>query len=80
MGFYSYACIDNEVREGFKDEPVGTLGRWIDRDIRTLRGAKNRINKWRAKSGTWVKIWSFPGTDFPDDDNKFRLVDTYQVK
>lgn len=80
MGYYSYTCIDNVVREGFYDEPVGTGGRWIDRDIKTLRGVKNRISKRRAKPGTWVKVWHFSGTCFPYVNEKFRLVETYQVQ
>jgi hypothetical protein len=80
MGFYSYTVIDNVVRDGFCDEPVGTCGRWIDKDIKTLRGLKNRISKWRAKPGTWVKVWQFAGSEFPYSNEKFRLVETYQVK
>lgn len=52
MGYYSYACFDNVVREGLYDEPVGGSGRWIDKDLKTLREVKWRIAKWRAQPET----------------------------
>jgi hypothetical protein len=79
MGYYSYACFDNVVREGLDDEPVGTSGRWIDKDLKTLRGVKRRIAKWRAQPGTWIKVWHYVGSDFPYAAEKFELVQTYKV-
>jgi len=79
MGYYSYACIENIVREGFDDQPVGTSGRWIDKDLKTLRGVNRRIAKWRAKPGTWVKVWRYEGSEFPYDSDEFKLVQTYKV-
>ena len=37
MQFYSFVS-ENPYVEGMIDEPVGTGGRSIDRDLRTLRG------------------------------------------
>ena len=40
MQFYSYTT-ENPYVEGMADEPVGSGGRSIDRDLKTLRGVVN---------------------------------------
>ena len=54
------------------DEPLGSGGRSIDRDLKTLRGVVNRLKKsWPGKS---FKVFRF--TNFYDDKT-FRLVHTH---
>ena len=61
MQFYSFVS-ENPYVEGMIDEPVGTGGRSIDRDLRTLRGVVNRLKKaWPGKS---FKVFTF--TNFYD--------------
>jgi len=62
MQFYSFVS-ENPYVEGMIDEPVGTGGRSIDRDLRTLRGVVNRLKKaWPGKS---FKVFTF--TNFYDN-------------
>jgi uncharacterized protein YukE len=66
--FYSYLTTTPDA-PGMTDEPVGSGGRSIDRDLKTLRGVVNRLKKaWPGKS---FKVFSF--TNFYDDQT-FRLV------
>ena len=66
--FYSYLTTTPDAL-GMTDEPVGSGGRSIDRDLKTLRGVVNRLKKaWPGKS---FKVFSF--TNFYDDQT-FRLV------
>ena len=56
MQFYSYTT-ENPYVEGMADEPVGSGGRSIDRDLKTLRGVVNRLKKaWPGKS---FKVFTF---------------------
>ena len=56
MQFYSFVS-ENPYVEGMIDEPVGSGGRSIDRDLRTLRGVVNRLKKaWPGKS---FKVFTF---------------------
>ena len=68
MQFYSYVT-ETPFADGQSDEPLGTSGRSIDRDLRTLRGVVRRLQKaWPGKS---FKVFTF--TNFYDD-RTFRLV------
>ena len=61
MQYYSYVT-ENPYSPNWIDEPVGTGGRSIDRDRKTLRGVVNRLKKaWPGKS---FKVFSF--TNFYD--------------
>ena len=54
------------------EEPLGSGGRSIDRDLKTLRGVVNRLKKsWPGKS---FKVFTF--TNFYDDKG-FRQVHTH---
>ena len=71
MQFYSFVS-ENPYVEGMADEPVGTAGRSIDRDLKTLRGVVNRLkHAWPGKS---FKVFTF--TNFYDDKT-FRQVHTH---
>lgn len=73
MQFYSFVS-ENPYFEGMIDEPLGTAGRSIDRDLKTLRGVVNRLKRaWPGKS---FKVFRF--TNFYDDKT-FRLVHTFQA-
>jgi hypothetical protein len=61
MQFYSYVT-ENPCSINWLDEPVGSGGRSIDRDLKTLRGVVNRLKKaWPGKS---FKVFTF--TNFYD--------------
>ena len=71
MQFYSFIS-ENPSVEGMIDEPLGSGGRSIDRDLKTLRGVVNRLKKsWPGKS---FKVFTF--TNFYDDKG-FRQVHTH---
>jgi len=66
--FYSYLTTTPNT-PGLADEPLGSGGRFIDRDLKTVRGVVNRIQRrYPDKS---FKVFSF--TNFYDDQT-FRLV------
>lgn len=70
MQFYSYVTKTPNA-PGMEDEPIGSDGRSIDRDLRTVRGVVNRLKRaWPDKS---FKVFSF--TNFYNDKT-FRLVHT----
>ena len=71
MQFYSY-LTDEPQAPGMTDEPLGTFGRFIDRDLRTVRGVVARIQK--ARPGKSFKVFTF--SNFYDDKT-FRLVHTH---
>lgn len=73
MQFYSY-FTDTPSAPGMTDEPFGSDGRFIDRDLKTLRGVVARIQK--ARPGKSFKVFSF--TNFYDDKT-FRLVHTHRA-
>ncbi len=73
MQFYSYVT-DEPHAPGMLDEPVGTDGRFIDRDLKSVRGVVARIKK--ARPGKSFKVFSF--TNFYDDKT-FRLVHVHQA-
>jgi hypothetical protein len=61
MQYYSYVT-ENPCSINWLDEPVGSGGRSIDRDLKTLRGVVNRLKKaWPGKS---FKVFTF--TNFYD--------------
>ena len=64
MEFYSY----NSTKPLGKED-LGSNGRMITRDLKTLRGVENRIPKSWHKTG--YSIYTF--TNFYNDDT-FRLV------
>jgi len=71
MQFYSYTT-ETPGAPGQTDEPLGTGGRSIDRDLRTVRGVVRRLEKaWPGKS---FKVFSF--TNF-HDPKTFRRVHTH---
>jgi len=73
MNFYSYTT-ETPNTPGLADEPLGSGGRSIVRDLKTVRGAVNRMKQtWPDKS---FKVFSF--TNFYDDKT-FRLVHTHRV-
>jgi len=73
MNFYSYTT-ETPNTPGLADEPLGSGGRFIDRDLKTVRGAVNRMKQtWPDKS---FKVFSF--TNFYDDKT-FRLVHTHRA-
>jgi len=73
MNFYSYTT-ETPNAPGQTDEPVGSGGRAIDRDLKTVRGVVRRLERaWPGKS---FKVFSF--TNFYDDKT-FRLVHTHRV-
>jgi hypothetical protein len=66
--FYSYLTTTPDAL-GMTDEGVGSSCRFIDRDLKTVRGVVNRIQRrYPDKS---FKVFSF--TNFYDDQT-FRLV------
>ena len=69
--FYSY-ITDNPSAPGLTDEGVGTAQRFIDRDLKTVRGVVNRVKK--ARPGRSFKVFAF--TNFYDDKT-FQLVHTH---
>ena len=71
MQFYSY-ITDEPHAPGMIDEPVGSDGRFIDRDLKTVRGVVNRVKK--ARPGRSFKVFAF--TNFYDDKT-FQLVHTH---
>ena len=73
MNFYSYTT-ETPNTPGLSDEPLGSGGRFIDRDLKTVRGAVNRMKK--VSSGKSFKVFSF--TNFYDDKT-FRLVHTHRA-
>ena len=73
MQFYSY-ITDEPRAPGMIDEPVGSDGRFIDRDLKTVRGVVNRIRK--ARPGKSFKVFTF--TNFYDN-NTFRLVHVHHA-
>jgi hypothetical protein len=68
MQFYSYVTSDPKA-PGMADDSVGTMGRTIDRDLKTLRGVINRNR--RAWPGRCFKVFSF--TNFYDNST-FKLL------
>ena len=71
--FYTY-LTDEPQAPGMLDEPIGSDGRFIDRDLKTVRGVVNRIK--RARPGKSFKVFSF--TNFYDD-RTFRLVHIHRA-
>ena len=66
--FYSYTTLTPGV-PGMTDEPLGSGGRSIDRDLKTLAGTIRRLKRaWPGKS---FKVFSF--TNFYDPKT-FRQV------
>ena len=56
MQYYSYVT-ETPAAPGQTDEPVGSGGRSIDRDLRTVRGVVRRLEKaWPGKS---FKVFTF---------------------
>ena len=73
MQYYSYVT-ENPCSPNWIDEPVGSGGRSIDRDRKTLRGVVNRLKKaWPGKS---FKVFTF--SNFYDPKT-FRQVHTHFV-
>ena len=73
MQFYSYVTETPNAPHQ-TDEPFGTSGRSIDRDLKTVRGVVRRLERaWPGKS---FKVFSF--TNFYDDKT-FRLVHTHRA-
>jgi len=73
MQFYSYVTETPDA-PGQTDEPVGSSGRAIDRDLKTVRGVVRRLEKvWSGKS---FKVFSFTNIY---DDKTFRLVHTHRA-
>lgn len=62
MEFYAYITL-NPGCESMNDEPLGSMGRMIIREYKTVRGAVNKCKRlWEGKS---FKVYSF--TNFYDD-------------
>jgi uncharacterized protein YukE len=73
MQFYSYTTETPDA-PGQTDEPLGSGGRAIDRDLKTLRGVVNRLEKaWPGKS---FKVFSFTNIY---DARTHRLVHTHRA-
>ena len=73
MNFYSYTT-ETPNTPGLADEPLGSGMRSIDRDLKTVLGAVNRMK--RLSPGKSFKVFSF--SNFYDDKT-FRLVHTHRV-
>jgi hypothetical protein len=73
MNFYSYTT-ETPNMPGLSDEPLGSGVRSIDRDLKTVRGAVNRMK--RLSPGKSFKVFSFSNFF---DDKTFRLVHTHRV-
>ena len=71
MQFYSY-ITNTPSAPGMTDETVGSDGRFIDRDLKTVRGVVARIQK--ARPGKSFKVFTF--SNFYDPKT-FRLVHTH---
>jgi hypothetical protein len=70
MKFYSYVTQTPEA-PGMEDEPIGSDGRSIDRDLKTVRGVVSRLKRaWPGKS---FKVFTFTNIY---DPKSFRLVHT----
>ena len=73
MQYFSYVT-ENPCSPNWIDEPVGSGGRSIDRDRKTLRGVVNRLKKaWPGKS---FKVFTFSNFH---DPKTFRQVHTHFV-
>ncbi len=71
MQFYSYVT-EHPWMSGMTDEPVGSGGRSIDRDLKTVRGVVNRLRKaWPGKA---FKVYTFTNIY---DPKTFRPVHTH---
>ncbi len=71
MQFYSYVTETPDA-PGQTDEPVGSFGRSIDRDLKTVRGVARRLEKaWPGKS---FKVFTFTNIY---DRNTFRHQHTH---
>jgi hypothetical protein len=68
MQFYSYVTADPKV-PGMEDDPIGTMGKTIDRDLKTLKGVVRRLK--RAWPGRCFKVFSFTNIY---DNSTFKLV------
>lgn len=73
MQFYSY-ITDEPQAPGMLDEPIGSGDRFIDRDLKSVRGVVNRIK--RACPGKSFKVFTF--TNFYNP-NSFRLVHVHRA-
>jgi len=73
MNFYSYTT-ETPNMPGLADEPLGSGGRAIISDLKTVRGAVNRMKK--VSPGKNFKVFAF--TNFYDDKT-FRLVHTHRA-
>ena len=73
MNFYSYVT-ETPNTPGLADEPLDSGMRSIDRDLKTVRGAVNRMK--RLSPGKSFKVFSFSNFF---DDKTFRLVHTHRV-
>jgi hypothetical protein len=71
MQFYAYVT-ETPLAPGLNDDHVIGEGRVIIRDLKTLRGAVNRMRK--AYPGRNFKVFTF--TNFYDNDT-FRLQTVY---
>jgi hypothetical protein len=68
MQFYSYVT-ENPKAFGLTDDPLGTMGKSIDRDLKTVNGVVRRLR--RAWPGRSFKVFTF--TNFYDE-RTYRLV------
>ena len=73
MNFYSYVT-ETPNTPGLADEPLGSGMRLIYRDLKTVRGAVNRMK--RLSPDKSFKVFSF--SNFYDDST-FRLVYAHQA-
>jgi hypothetical protein len=71
--FYVYRT-KNPDAPGFTDEPMGTMNRWIWRDLKTVRGAVARMT--RNHPGISFKLFEFHNFY---DDRTFKLVHTHRA-
>lgn len=71
MNFYAYFVSGELKGDGKDDEPIGTANRMIWKDLKTVRGALNRIQRYLMADEKAWKLFSF--TNFYDDKT-FKLV------
>lgn len=73
MQFFSYTT-ETPTAPGMTDYRAGGDGKSIDRDLKTLRGVRNRLRKaWPGRS---FKVFTFTNIF---DDSTFKLVHIEQA-
>lgn len=75
-GFYAYITNNPGLSiKDLSDEPVGTFGRYIFRDLKTTRGVINRLHKMEFLKGKILRVFRF--SNFYDDKTFHQVAVVY---